>query len=174
MIRPDAAATLSRWREALVGAVAMAAGLWLWLASRGLPALMGGVAVGIGAVLLLSGIRRARFATGAESPGLVEVDEGRITYLGPVMGGSVAIDDIDAVTFRRTTTGEAFWRIAHSAGPTLTIPEGAVGSDSLLDALVVLPGLDPGSMVRAVRQRAPVTIIVWRRQGTSDPRRTLT
>lgn len=173
MIRPDAALLLRRWGEALAGGGAILLGLWLFLGARGLPAVMGGALVAIGAVLLASGVRRARFATDVASPGLVEVDEGRITYLGPVMGGSVEIDDVEAVTFRRTATGEAFWRIAHAAGPSLAIPEGAAGSERLLDALVALPGLAPGAMVRAVRRPGPVTVVVWRRVAPED-RRALT
>ena len=174
MIRPDAAATLMRWREALAGGAIAGLGLWVALASRGLPAILGAVAIGVGATLIVSGMRRARFATAAASPGLVEVDEGRITYLGPVMGGSVALDDVEAVTFRRTATGEAFWRIAHDAGHALAIPEGAAGSERLLDALVALPGLAPGAMVRAVRRPGPVTVVVWRRREATVDRRALT
>lgn len=174
MIRPRAAATLLRWREALVGGIVAAGGVWLWLEFRGLAAVIGGAAVGVGVMLLLSGIRRARFATGALSPGVVEVDEGRITYLGPVMGGSVELDDLQAVTFRRTATGEAFWRLVLAAGPPLVIPEGAAGAERLLDGLVALPGLDPGAMVRAVRRPAPATVVVWRRQLTVAADRALT
>lgn len=163
MIRPDAFDLLHRWREALFGGVAVTLGLWFWLAGRGVPALLGAVAVGVGAILILSGIRRALFRSDTDSPGLVEVDEGRITYLGPIMGGAVEIDDVTEVTFRRTATGEAFWRISQSGGRPLLIPEGAAGSELLLDALVSLPGLDTGAMVRAVRTPKPATVIVWRR-----------
>ena len=174
MIRPGAADLLRRWREALVGAAALALGLWLWAAARGLPSVLGAVAALVGAVLLLSGIRRALFASDAEAPGMVEVDEGRITYLGPVMGGSVEIDDVTEVAFRRTATGEAFWRLAQEAGRPLAIPEGAAGAERLLDALVSLPRLDTGAMVRAVRAPGPATIVVWRRSDRTSPHRALT
>ncbi|WGH79512.1 hypothetical protein [Jannaschia ovalis] len=163
MIRPEAAARLRRWREAIAGAVALAAGLWLLLTSGGLPFLFGLALLPLGAVLALSGIRHARFRSEAEAPGIVEVDEGRITYLGPVLGGSIALDELDELAFRRAATGEAFWRLAPAAGPPVWIPEGARGAETLLDALAPLPGLDAGAMVRAVQDRTPGLRVVWRR-----------
>lgn len=165
MIRPDVIALLLRWREALIGGACTAVGAWVWFAARGLPALFGAVAVAVGAILMLSGVRRALFVSGADSPGLVEVDEGRITYLGPIMGGAVEIDDLTEIVFRRTATGDAFWRLSQTEGRPLLIPEGAAGAERLLDAVVSLPGLDTGAMVRAVRTRTATTVIVWRRPG---------
>lgn len=163
MIRPEAAARLHRWREAVAGAVALAAGAWLLLTTGGLPFLFGLALVVIGAVLAPSGIRRARFRTEAEAPGVVEVDEGRITYLGPVMGGTVTLDEMAELAFRRAATGEAFWRLAPASGAPVWIPEGARGAEQLIDALAPLPGLDTGAMVRAVQSRTPGLRVVWRR-----------
>ncbi|UWQ22718.1 hypothetical protein [Jannaschia sp. W003] len=167
MIRPEAAAALLRWREAIAGGLAVAAGLWLWTVSYGLPALFGAALVALGAVLLVSGLRHARFRSDSEAPGVVEVDEGRITYMAPVMGGTMALDAVAEVAFRRTRgpEGEGFWRLTDTAGATLFIPEGAVGHDALLDALAPLPGLDGGAMVRALRGRTPGLVVVWRRRG---------
>ncbi|CTQ33700.1 hypothetical protein [Jannaschia rubra] len=164
MIRPEVARMLTRWREALIGALAVATGSVLWFSSSGLIALFGAVAFAVGAVLLLSGVRHALFHSAITAPGVVEVDEGRITYMGPILGGMVALDDITEITFRRTAQGEAFWRLSHIAGRPMVIPEGAAGADLLLDALAPLPGLDTGAMVRAVRGQGPATITVWRRR----------
>ncbi|CTQ49788.1 hypothetical protein [Jannaschia donghaensis] len=165
MIRPEAAARLTRWREALIGAAAMALGAWLWLAFDGLPALFALAALLIGVVLVVSGIRAARFRSTDLSPGIVGVDEGRITYMGPLTGGLVELDELTQIAFHRPTTGDAYWRLSHRQGEPLIIPEGAAGSDKLLDALAPLPGLDTGAMVRAVQTRTPRTITVWRRDG---------
>ncbi|GIT89742.1 hypothetical protein JANAI62_07730 [Jannaschia pagri] len=164
MIRPEAAATLARWREALVGALLGGLGLYLLVTSGGLLFLFGLALGALGAFLVFSGVRHARFRTEAEAPGLLEVIEGQITYLGPVIGGSVALHDLTEVLFRRTSTGEAFWRLSHTAGTPLFIPEGARGAEALLDALAPLPGFDGGAMVRAVQTRTPTTITVWRRR----------
>ena len=163
MIRPEVSAMLLRWREALIGGAVACIGLWLWIASAGLIAAFGVAVALLGAMLTLSGIRRARFRSAVAAPGLLEVDEGRLTYLGPVLGGSVDLDDVTEVTFRRTSTGEAFWRLSHSAGRPMVVPEGAAGSERLLDALAALPGFDTGAMVRAVQGRTQTTITVWRR-----------
>ncbi|MEL7184710.1 MAG: hypothetical protein AAGK57_13810, partial [Pseudomonadota bacterium] len=160
MIRPEAAARLARWREALAGAASLLAGLWLTATSSGLPALFGWVLLGGGAFMLVSGIRRARFHREVEAPGVVEVDEGRITYLGPVIGGAVALDDLQQIVFRRTSTADAFWRLIPSEGRPLIIPEGAHGVDALLDAFAPLPGFDGGAMVRAVQSRTEATHLV--------------
>ncbi len=151
MIRPDVAARLARWREALIGAAALVAGLALWFANSGLLALFGAVAIAVGCVLLLSGIRTARFRSDELRPGIVQVVEGRITYMGPHTGGLVELDDLTQVALHRAADGTADWHLAHRAGPPLVIPEGAAGSDRLLDALAPLPGLDTGAMVRAVQ-----------------------
>lgn len=164
MIRPAAAARLHRWREALIGGTAACAGLWLWLANDGLLALFGGVAIAVGSILILSGLRAARFQTDGQSPGIVEVIEGRVSYMGPLTGGLVDLDEVTQVAFHRPDAGDAYWRLTHRQGEPLIIPEGAAGADKLLDALAPLPGLDTGAMVRAVQTRTPGMITVWRRE----------
>lgn len=163
MIRHDAAARLTRWREALIGGGALLLGLWAWVTFNGLPALFGAVAMGVGAILLLSGIRAARFRSDAQSPGIVGVDEGRITYMGPLTGGLVELDELTQIAFHRPETGDAYWRLSHRQGEPLVIPVGAAGADKLLGALAPLPGMDTGAMVRAVQTRTPQVITVWRR-----------
>ncbi|MEM7488563.1 MAG: hypothetical protein AAF390_05505 [Pseudomonadota bacterium] len=170
MIRPEAAATLARWRDVLIGGAALVAGATLLATSSGLSILFGLALLAVGGVLSLAGLRRARFRTGAQGPGIVRVDEGRILYMGPITGGMVALDDLAEVALDRTADGAAAWHLVPGDGPALEIPEGAEGSDALLDALAPLPGLDGGVMVRAVQGRGPGRITVWRR----DPRLALT
>ncbi|WP_308915766.1 hypothetical protein [Jannaschia sp. LMIT008] len=165
MIRPDAAATLHRWREAGLGAFGVVLGLWLWATTFGLPALLGLALAVVGAVLLLSGLRRALFDTGARAPGVVTVDEGRITYMGPVMGGTVALDDLTEVAHRRSTSEDAFWRLSADGQAPVFVPAGALGADALPDALAPLPGFDAIAMVRVSRRTDRGTVIVWRRPG---------
>jgi len=162
MIRPEAKAQLMRWREALIGGAAVVIGIWLLTAFSGLPALFGGVALLVGAILLLSGLRHARFRSADRAPGILRVIEGRISYMGPITGGTVALDDLVAVTFLRDAEGGA-WCLTPDAEPDLIIPLGAIGADALLDALAPLPGLDSGAMVRAVQSRTGASVTVWRR-----------
>jgi hypothetical protein len=163
MIRPEAAATILRWREAILGVTGILLGAGMMATSTGLPALLGLALALIGVVLAVTGLRHARFDVSDEiAPGVVEVVEGQITYLSPITGGSVALDDLVEVVFRRTAMGEAFWRLV-STESTLYIPEGARGAEQLLDALSPLPGFDGGRMIRAVRSRRETTVKVWSR-----------
>ena len=91
MIRPEALATLRRWQEVALGGAGMALGLWLF--TRGgwilMPLGVGIAALALGYAVL--SLRRMRFAQGAGAPGVVEVDEGQISYFGPVAGGAVSL-----------------------------------------------------------------------------------
>jgi hypothetical protein len=165
VIRPGAAATLRRWGEALAGGVALFTGTWLLIGSSGLSTLFGTALLLLGGFLLVTGIRRARFRTGAEGPGILRADEGCILYMGPVDGGMVALDDLAEVSLIRHPDGRAAWRLTSIEGAPLDIPEGAQGADRLLDALAPLPGLDGAAMVRAVQLREVGVRVVWRRHA---------
>ena len=58
----------------------------------------GAALVALAAGLALTAWRRLRFAQGGEAPGVVEVDEGQIGYLGPGIGGFVALLDLVEIT----------------------------------------------------------------------------
>lgn len=160
-VRPEAAAILRRWREAIIGAGLALGGLWLASTSRGLPLLLGGAIALLGALLIFTGLRHGRFKQQAAAPGLVEIDEQRITYMGPILGGSVALEDLRRITYRLTKGGEAFWRLESTGAQPLIIPAGAAGVEALLDACTPLPKFDPGAMVRAVQMRTPGARLIW-------------
>ncbi|MCT4683827.1 MAG: hypothetical protein N4A39_08850, partial [Roseicyclus sp.] len=68
-LRPEAAATLTRWREVLVALAVMALGLWI-AARPGLILQGAGYALMLAAaVALIPAIRRARFAAEGQGPG---------------------------------------------------------------------------------------------------------
>ena len=94
-IRPEAKAVLWRWREVLAGLAVAALGLLWATGPRGLLGLVGWVLVAAGVVLVVTGVQRLRFRRTESGPGLVEVDEGKITYFGPLSGGSVAARDLE-------------------------------------------------------------------------------
>ena len=160
-VRPEAAAQLYRWREALAGGALLGLGLWLAWGRGGLPLFLGSAAALLGVFLIVSGLRHGFFQREGAAPGIVEVDEGRITYLGPILGGSVALADLRKITFRRTGNGEAFWRFESLDAPPLIIPAGAQGVEALIDACTVLPKFDAGVMVRAVQLRTKGERIIW-------------
>lgn len=160
-LRPEAVARLKQWRETMIGTAVTCVGGWIALTSFGLGVLAGGVIALIGISLIFTGTRHALFRTDAEAPGIVEVTEGRITYLGPLAGGTVALADLREVSFTRTHDGNAFWRLTSHEPQPLIIPAGASGVDVLLDTFTALPQFDTGLMVRAVQSRTPTARTIW-------------
>lgn len=151
LIRPEAAATLHRLREALAGLALAGLGLWVLPGPGYLLPAVGSVLVLLGAGLAVIGLRRYRFRATGEGPGLVQVVEGQIAYFGPAdaegeSGGFMALDDVAALTI--TADGRR-WHLIATDGTELHIPRAARGAEDLLDAFVRLPGLDPAAVVRA-------------------------
>lgn len=166
MIRPEARDWLWQRREVIAALVLGGFGLWL-VALGGWVLLPAGLAViALGAALGISALRRVRFAQGVMAPGMVEVDEGQVGYLGPAFGGYVALPDLTElrlVTIHR----RRLWRLKQSDGQALLIPVDAVGADRLFDAFASLPGMDTAALVTALGA-APGTAVnetqvIWRR-----------
>lgn len=164
-VRPELTLKLTRWRESLAGAAASAFGLYLSLTTGGAAFLIGIVLTVGGALLLVAGIQRARFRRGGDGPGVVQVDEGRLAYFGPVEGGTIAIDDMTRVDLVRTGSGPV-WEIG--GGPErLCIPVSAVGAEALFDVFGALPGLDTALMLRAVEASEAERTPIWVRSQTT-------
>ncbi|MDW4500397.1 hypothetical protein R5H30_20580 [Sulfitobacter sp. D35] len=163
VIRPEARAALLRWREALVGGALVLLGLW-WLAGPGgimvLPAL-GLLAAGLG--LLWVGVQRGRFRGPSDGVGAVQVDEGRVYYLGPLTGGSVALRELERLTLLREPH-PAHWRLDQPGQPPLMIPVNAAGTDALFDAFATLPGLRTERMLQELQSPAVQGVVIWERR----------
>lgn len=184
LIRPEAAAALMRWRE-----VAAAAGLGA--AGAFLVALGGLILAPLGAILLLfaaawavMALRRLRFTQAVAAPGVVEIEEGQIGYLGPAFGGYAALPDIVELRLL-TLRGRRLWRLKQADGEVLLIPVDAAGAGALFDAFAGLPGLDTAVLVAALDPdttatgttatnttttgtalaAGPATRLIWRRPG---------
>lgn len=174
MIRPEAQAALWRWREVGVGVAVLALGLWLMR-------LGGYLLVPLGATVALAGLalgvlawRRLQFVTAGAAPGLVQLDEGQISYMGPQVGGFVSLRDL--VELRLISLrGRRLWRLKQADGQALLIPVEAAGAEALFDAFSSLPGLSSAALVAAL---APVpgsgsralmaggeNRVIWRRAG---------
>ena len=173
-LRPEALAQLKRWRETLIGAAISMSGLWLALTSFGLVTLTGALIALLGGALMFTGIRHALFRTDRDAPGIVEVTEGRITYLGPVIGGTIALADLREIGFARAADGQSFWRLEGIEPNPLIIPAGAQGVDILLDTFTALPQFDTAPMVRAVQTRTATARVIWRHPAHERPVQALT
>jgi hypothetical protein len=173
VIRPEARAALWHWRE-VIGAGALAlAGMWL-IALGGfvlIPA--GALAILLSLGLATLGYRRLRFAQDGSAPGVVDVDEGQISYFGPAFGGAVAIPDLMELRLI-TAGGRRMWRLKQTDGQALLIPIEAVGADKLFDAFSALPGLNSQTLVAALEPAStqtagtsisvsPDSRVIWRR-----------
>lgn len=155
LIRPEVVAGARRWREVIAAAGFGAFGLWLiWLGGYVLfPA--GLLALAASAAWTLTALRRLRFAQDVNAPGVVEVDEGQIGYLGPTFGGYVAIPELSEVRLV-TMQGRRMWRLKQADGQTVLIPIDAAGAVRLFDAFASLPGMDMGAVMDAIGTVGPV------------------
>ncbi|WP_116132487.1 hypothetical protein [Tropicimonas sp. IMCC34043] len=163
LVRPEIAAALSRGREVITG---MAVALFgLWLATRGGAVfLMLGAAVGLAALgLTLIAWRRMRFRLEIDAPGVVEIDEGRISYLGPIMGGSVNLSELTEIEVLLVAGRRRCWRISQSDGQALLVPLAAAGADRLYDLFAALPGADARMLLSALQGNDARARTIWRR-----------
>ncbi len=175
MIRPEVFAFLQRMREVIVAACVVGFGAWLMALGGYLLTPLG---LAVGALGLSFGVlawRRLRFAQGSDAPGVVEVDEGQVGYLGPTAGGYVSLPELVEIRLL-TLRGRRVWRLKQADGQALLIPVDAAGAERLFDAFASLPGMDSGALVQALEPgpstgqslpdlQTPEIKVIWRRQG---------
>ncbi|AVO38351.1 hypothetical protein [Pukyongiella litopenaei] len=161
LIRPEARAALWRWREVLAGGAALALGT-SWVAGPGgLLGWVGWIVVLAGAALVLAGVQRARFRFGGGGPGLVQVDEGRVVYFGPLGGGSVDVADLAALDYD-PRSHPPVWVLCQRGRPEIFVPITADGAEALFDVFSALPGLQIETLIRD-RDRAGSRVRLWQR-----------
>jgi len=179
MIRPELIAAARRGHEVIWAAGIVAAGGWLvWLGGY-LLVPVGLAVAGMGMALALMAWRRMRFAQDTVTPGVVEVDEGQIGYLGPMIGGYVSLPELAEVRLI-TLRGRRLWRLKQNDGQTILIPVDALGAEKLFDAFASLPGMDSAALVAALGRpdttaaaqllsvpaaTIPEMHLIWRRRG---------
>lgn len=158
-IRPEARATLWRWREVLAGAGLLIVGVW-WIIGPGqLMGVVGIFAACIGIALCFLGTQRGRFRGASGGLGSVDVDEGQVTYFGPMTGGAVALRDMTELALLRTGI-TAHWRLTSAQG-VVFIPVDADGADALFDAFATLQGLRTEHMLSVLHQSGAHDTVIW-------------
>jgi len=169
LIRDDLLAAARRGRELIAAGLVALAGLWLMWLGGYLLFPVGTLILAICAVWVRQTWRRLRFSQDLAAPGMVEVDEGQVGYLGPTFGGFVALPELTELRIL-TLQGQRLWRLKQSDGQALLIPVSAAGADRLFDAFASLPGMDSQALVAAAGGTAGDGV-VWRRgRGTGDVR----
>lgn len=170
-----AAGWLYRWREPLVWGALAAAGLGLAVQALQpfAPVLLGfgGLVAFAGLALLVSALQRRAFRVETPGEGIVEIDEGRISYFGPRTGGVVELTSIvrvEIATRPHVLPDSAHaWVLTDEDGNRLVIPLGALGAEGLPDALSPLPGLQLGPGVAALAHNRPGATLLWERPRPS-------
>ncbi|WP_284164629.1 hypothetical protein [Frigidibacter sp. SD6-1] len=161
LIRPELAARLGRWSEALSALFIVLVGLWLLSYGGYVLAPLGFLILTLGGLWALVAIRRLAFLRPVAAPGMVEVDEGQVGYLGPNFGGYLALADLAEIRLT-SFQGALHWRLRAATGEVLTIPVEAQGAERLHDAFATLPGLDMAALSAALA-RGVETLPLWRR-----------
>ena len=162
-IRPEVRAALYRWRETLAGVAVVLVGLSWITGPGGLLGWLGWAMIPLGAVLIFIGIQRGRFRNSEQGPGVVNVDEGQITYFGPLTGGTVALRELQRLSLDRQMF-PAHWRLEpRDDEAPLLIPVNAAGSEALFDAFAALPGLRTERMLFELRKTRHDAVVIWER-----------
>lgn len=164
-IRPEVKAFLLKWREAIIAGVILMGSLQAASMNIGFIRYMSIAGALVGAALFIEGVRRARLPYDAGGVGVVEVDERQITYLGPMGGGAISINELTRVKVRTTALGpmasDFYWEFTDSEGQRLTIPGDAENASALFDALTVLKGADYEAVIRASGITDESEHLVW-------------
>ena len=147
LIRPELANALWRAREVIAAAALGLFGLWLVSLGGWLLQAVGGMALLLSLGWGWQAFRRMRFAQGGEAPGIVEVDEGQISYFGPVTGGAVSLPDLVEL---RLIVGKGD---AIAVGTAGAVAAGACGA--AVCAIAAGASAAPPSGARAVSRKPP-------------------
>lgn len=161
MLRPEIWTALSRYREVILAAVVAALGLWLLRLGGLLLVPAGAALLALAAAWATMALRRLRFAQGVGAPGIVELDERQVGYLGPTFGGYVSLDELTELRLIRVQ-GQRMWRLKQTDGQALLVPVAAAGAERLFDAFATLPGMDTQALVAVLGEQAE-NLVVWRR-----------
>lgn len=164
-LRPATRDLLSRWAEPASAATLALLGLWALSAGGYFFTPLGLAIVALGLLWAMIALRRLRFLRPVDAPGMVEVVEGEVSYLGPTFGGTLALEDLAEVRLIAMAK-RLSWRLRSTTGQVLVVPADAAGAERLHDAFASLPYVDMASLSHALA-RGETTGPLWQRARTS-------
>ena len=170
-IRPEITRASLRWFETAVYAAVTLLILW-WLLTAavdiywriGLMLVVGFTGFWLTRAAYLS----ARANRDRDGPGMVLIDERRITYLGPELGGFASINALEAIEVWAPDPPYYFdaacWILRQlDVDEGLIIPTNAEGAAGLIDAFSALPGFEADKAIAALNASEGSVATVWRR-----------
>ncbi|MGZ9812096.1 hypothetical protein ACXN5S_16660 [Pseudoroseicyclus sp. H15] len=159
LIRPKVRAALMRWHEALTGAaLALLAGAWA-LQSFGLLRWVAAAFALAGLAYAAAGLQRGWFRGPGGGLGVVQSDEGALSWLGPQGGGTVSISELASLDYHPAEgLSPERWRLTDKLGNDLAIPADAAGIEVLFDACASVPGLSTSRLIAARRAGVPARL----------------
>ncbi|MBU2867725.1 hypothetical protein [Pacificibacter marinus] len=164
MIRPEVREQIWGLREVIAALGLMVLSLWWAMSSFGFMRWLGfGVAL-ICIFLAFAAFQRARFASRGQGVGVVEIDEGIISYLTAYTGGQVEIEMLTSVILIPADKGIAHWQLEASGQIPLTIPLNAVDAEKLFDVFVSLDGIETERMLRQIKETPKSPVVIWRKR----------
>ena len=162
LIRPEIKETLWRWRELGIGIFVCLLGFFWFFQSFGLLKWTCASFALLGFVLIFIGQQRGRFRNSEKGAGVIGVVEGKITYFGPLEGGTIAVADIIGVSLIIQGCIRC-WRLDQNGQDALIIPISAKGGEHLFNAFAEIDGFPLEQMLRQLADETSQSSIVWRR-----------
>ena len=163
MIRDAAFAWLTRRRVYLLPLILVVlGGLGVFNGSGPLFRTFCGLVILAGVALFVAFRQQEVLRRGGDAPGVVEIDEARISYLTAEGGQVVDRDGLWAVTLLVKPTG-AVWVLDHEAGPFLEVPLRARGAEGLAALIEALPGVELAAARTALEAEQTGAHLVWKR-----------
>ncbi|MCT4558148.1 MAG: hypothetical protein N4A61_08825 [Pelagimonas sp.] len=173
LIRPEITAALYRWQETVIGVAVSALGFyWAFFTGGGLLHWIGYFLAIFGGILAFLGVQRGRFRGASDGPGLVSVNERRVTYFGPQSGGMVDLDNL-AELILDARLARPCWILREIGSDPLEIPLGSRGGEALFDAFAGLPGIRTEHMLREMQSEQRHRVVIWQSEELQNSTRWL-
>ncbi|MCF2904739.1 hypothetical protein L0666_07050 [Octadecabacter sp. CECT 8868] len=157
MIRPEIKAGIWRWREVIFAIALALLGLRWAFASFGIVQWLGWGLAALGIALAFGAAQRVRFRPDSDGPGVVTLDERRVTYLGPIDGGVAELD----LMVQLDLTPAPAWRLINRDGSYTDIPTNARGVEALFDFFTALPHMKTEYMLSLLERPQNAQMTVW-------------